>query len=338
MASNVETAVHRDAYRRSVTAKSNIKVLVLLLLSIASCCFLLYYGLDEYSEKTQAYLMTMRQPRLYAIVLASICIGVASIVFQSIIRNAIVTPSILGMGSLYSLVQTSIFFVVGADSFLVYNRNLGFLLNLAVMSVVSLAIYGYLFKKTNYNILYVLLMGTVMSNFFGGITTAMTRVMDPNTYDSLLDNLVASFGRVNGDLLKISTVIILVTLIFFSRELRLLDLITLGKNQAINLGADYDKVVGRLLLCVILLVSVSTALVGPITFLGIIVSNLSRQVFQTYRHIYLLLGSVLFGFIVLAGGQGIIEHVLPFDTYISVIINIVGGSYFLFLIIKNKGA
>lgn len=326
-----------DAYRRKVSRNSNIKVVILLLLSIASCLFLFYYGFGEYSEKTQAYLITLRKPRFIAIVLSAVCIGVASIVFQSIIRNEIVTPSILGMGSLYSLVQTTLFFVVGADSVFIYNRNLGFLLNLAVMSVVSLTLYSYLFKKTNYNLLYVLLIGTVMSNFFGGITTAMTRIMDPNTYDTLLDNLVASFGRVNGDILLLSTGVIVGTLLFFHRDFRLLDVITLGKDQAINLGVAYDKVIGRLLLCVILLVSVSTALVGPMTFLGIIVSNLSRQVFITYRHSYLLTGSVLFGIVVLTGGQAIVEHILPFTTYISVVINILGGGYFLFLITKNKG-
>lgn len=329
--------VSYDAYRRKITRQCNLKVIVLVLLSIASCLFLFYYGLNEYSEKTQVFLLGMRRPRFYAIVLSAVCIGVASIVFQSIIRNAIVTPGILGMGSLYSLVQTVLFFVVGADSVFVYNRNIGFLLNLAVMSVVSLTIYSYLFKKTNYNLLYVLLIGTVMSNFFGGITTTMTRVMDPNTYDALLDNLVASFGRVNADILNMSTVVIIVTILFFYRDFRLLDVITLGKDQSINLGVDYDKVIGRLLLSVILLISVSTALVGPLTFLGIIISNLSRQVFMTYRHSYLLTGSVLFGVIVLTGGQAIIEHVLPFTTYVSVVINILGGTYFLFLITKNKG-
>lgn len=326
-----------EVYRRKILRQCNIKVVILILLAIISCVFLFYYGLNEYSEKTQVYLLGLRRPRFYAIFLSAVCIGVASIVFQSIIRNEIVTPEILGMGSLYSLVQTVLFFVVGGDSIFVYNRNYGFLLNLLVMSVVSLGIYSYLFKKTNYNLLYVLLIGTVMSNFFGGITTTMTRVMDPNTYDSLLDNLVASFGRVNSDILAMSTGIIIATIVIFYRDYRLMDVITLGKDQAINLGVDYNKVIGRLLLSVILLISVSTALVGPLTFLGIIVSNLSRQVFKTYRHCYLLTGSVLFGIVVLTGGQAIVEHILPFTTYISVVINILGGGYFLYLIMKNKG-
>lgn len=177
-----------------------------------------------------------------------------------------------------------------------------------------------------------------LSSFFGSLTTGMTRVMDPNTYDTLLDNLVASFGRVNSDILWISLFLVIGVFIVFYKDLRLLDIITLGKNQSINLGIDYDKSISRILLAVVILIAIATALVGPISFLGLIIANISRQLFNTYRHSYLMAGSALFGVIILAGGQGAIENILPFTTYISVIISIVGGGYFLFLIMKNKGA
>ena len=83
------------------------------------------------------------------------------------------------------------------------------------------------------------------------------------------------------------------------RELALLDVLTLGKNQAVNLGVDYDKCVRRLLLGVTLYIAVATAMVGPISFLGLIIANLSRQLLRTYRHGQLILGSALFGMIVL---------------------------------------
>ncbi len=318
--------------------KHLIVVLFMTALAVIACGFFLYWDLGSLSEKGRAYALNLRIPRLYAMVMAGFCIGIASIAFQSVIRNTIVTPCLLGMNSLYSLTQTAIFFFLGAESIFVYNKNLSFLTNLVIMSVMALVIYGYLFRKTNYNVLYVLLAGTVLSSFFGSLTTGMTRVMDPNTYDTLLDNLVASFGRVNGDILLIAFVVIVAVMVLFYRDFRLLDVITLGKDHAINLGVDYDKVITRILLAVVWLIAVATALVGPISFLGLIIANISRQLFNTYRHSYLLAGSALFGVIILAGGQGLIEHVLPFTTYISVIISIFGGGYFLFLILKNKGA
>lgn len=318
--------------------KHNTTLIVMILLAVVSILFFLYGGLGGMSQKAVNYTLSLRAPRIIAMIIAGTSIGIASIAFQSVIRNTVVTPCLLGMNSLYSLIQTGLFFFLGANSIFVYNRNLSFILNLVVMSIVALMIYGYLFKRTKYNVLYVLLAGTVLSSFFGSLTTGMTRVMDPNTYDTLLDNLVASFGRVNADILWISVIVLVMLFIVFWKDIELLNVITLGKDQAINLGINYDKTISRILLAVVILIAVATALVGPISFLGLIIANISRQLFKTYKHGYLLAGSALFGVIILAGGQAFIENVLPFTTYISVIINIVGGGYFLYLIVKNKGA
>lgn len=325
------------ALAKKKNLRLNLILALIIILSGIACYLFVFSGISELSEKGQAYILKLRKPRVYAMVLAGYSVGIASIAFQSIVKNYIVTPSLLGMESLYSLMQTIIFFSLGTNNIFVYNKNLGFIFNLVVMSITALAIYGHLFKITNYNILYVMLIGTVLSNFFGSFQTYMIRVMDPNTYDNLLDNLVASFGRVNSDILLISLVVIVGIMVIFYKYFRLLDVITLGKEQAINLGVDYDKVVGRLLLAIVLLISVATALVGPITFLGLIITNLSRQFFKTYRHIYLINGAAFLGIFILAGGQTLIEQVLPFETYISVVVNIIGGAYFLFLVMKNKG-
>lgn len=334
----VSTKIDNYALSKKKNIKLNFTLILLIVLAFIAAYAFMYMGLSDFSEKGQAYLLKSRKPRLYAMILSGYCVGMASIAFQSIIKNYIVTPSLLGMESLYSLIQTTIFFVLGANNIFVYNKNLGFVFNLVLMSVIALAMYGHLFRLTNYNILYVMLIGTVLSNFFGSFQTYMIRVMDPNTYDSLLDNLVASFGRVNSEILTIATIIVALVIVIFFRYFKLLDVITLGKEQAINLGVDYNKVVGKLLLAIVLLISVSTALVGPITFLGLIVTNLSRQFFKTYRHVYLINGAGFLSIFILAAGQAVIENVLPFTTYISVVVNIIGGTYFLFLIIKNKGA
>ena len=76
----------------------------------------------------------------------------------------------------------------------------------------------------------------------------------------------------------------------------------MGKEQAINLGVDYDRCVRRLLLGVTLAIAVATAMVGPISFMGLIIANLSRQLLKTYRHTQLIAGSVLFGMVILVGG------------------------------------
>ena len=236
------------------------------------------------------------------------------------INNTIVTPCLLGMNSLYTLIHTAVVFTAGSGSILAVNANAAFAVDLVLMGVAAMVIYGYLFQKTRHNVLYVLLIGTVLTSFFGSIQSTLTRVMDPNEYDALLTTLVASFSNVNGEIIAFSLVVLAVIILVLRRDLAQLDVLTLGKDQAINLGVDYDRSVRRLLLGVTLSIAVATAMVGPISFMGLIIANLSRQLLRTYRHSQLVLGSALFGMLILVAGQLVVEHVFTYAIPISVFI------------------
>ena len=288
------------------------------------------------NEKLFRYAMRIRAPKLAVMLIVSIAIGGASVVFQSIINNTIVTPCLLGMNSLYTLIHTAVVFFAGSGSFLAVNANVSFAVDLVLMGFAATLIYGWLFQKTNHNVLYVLLIGTVLTSFFSSIQSTLTRVMDPNEYDSLLTTLVASFSNVNSEIILLSLLLLGAVVFFLRKELALLDVLTLGKDQAINLGVDYDRCVRRLLLGVTLCIAIATAMVGPISFLGLIIANLSRQLLKTYRHSQLFLSSTLFGMAVLIGGQLIVEHVFSYVIPISVFITVGGGLYFLYLLLTNR--
>lgn len=253
----------------NVHLKSNVKLkhsTILTILAVIAFLFCVLYMTVEVDRSKQMfidYAMYIRKPKLWSMVIAAFCIGTASVAFQSVIRNTLVTPCLLGMNSLYSLINTAIYFFVGSGSVWVMNKYASFGLNLVIMGVVGTAIYGFLFRKTKSNVLYVILAGTVLSNFFGSIQTTLTRIMDPNAYDTLLTKLIAGFSNVNTDILLLATVVCAVIVVVFWRYIRLLDVMTLGKDQAINLGVDYDKSVARILLAVVLLIATATAVVGP---------------------------------------------------------------------------
>ena len=99
-----------------------------------------------------------------------------------------------------------------------------------------------------------------MSTFFSSMQSSLTRIMDPNEYDSLLASLVASFSNINSDIIVLSLVMIALVILILRKELVLLDVITLGKEQAINLGVDYDRTIRRLLLGVHLFIAIATAM------------------------------------------------------------------------------
>ena len=288
------------------------------------------------NERLLRFAMKLRTPKLFAMLIAAIAIGGASIVFQSIINNTIVTPCLLGMNSLYTLMHTAVYFFLGSGSFLATNANAAFALDLLLMSSAATLIYGYLFKATHYNVLYVLLIGTVLTSFFGSIQSTLIRVMDPNEYDTLLTTLVASFDNMNNELLLFAGILLVLLVFALRKELKLLDVIILGKEQAINLGVDYNRTIGRLLVGVTVCIAIATALVGPISFLGLIIANLGRQMMRTYRHSQLIAASTMMGMLVLVAGQCLGEHVFAYVIPVSVFITVGGGVYFLMLLLTKK--
>lgn len=312
------------------------KLIILSILVILAIILYMTIDVKFHNPKLFRYSMKIRAPKVITMIIVATCIGGASMVFQSIINNTIVTPCLLGMNSLYSLIHTFVVFVFGSTSLFARNTRLAFGLDLVLMGVIATMIYGSLFKKTKYNILYVMLIGTVLSSFFGSIQSTMIRVMDPNEYDALLSSLVASFSNMNTDIILISILLIAAVVIFLRKELALLDVITLGKNQAINLGVDYNRTIRKLLLGVVLLIAIATALVGPISFLGLIIANLARQMLKTYRHSHLIMGAALIGVIALIGGQIIVEHVVIYAVPLGVFITVSGGIYFLYLLLKQR--
>ena len=323
--------MNTSAYRKNIRKL----MFMLLLVALAGAAYMLV-GVNFENQKLFAYAMKIRTPKLITMLITAFAIGGASIVFQSIINNTIVTPCLLGMNSLYTLIHTAIVFFVGSGSLLARNANAAFAADLLLMGVVATVVYSYLFKKTRHNVLYVLLIGTVLSSFFSSIQTTLTRVMDPSEYDSLLSTLVASFSNINSEIILFSVVVLAVVIFVLRKDLALLNVITLGKDQAVNLGVDYDRTIRRLLLGVTLCIAVATAMVGPISFLGLIIANLSRQLLKTFRHGQLILGSALFGMIVLVGGQLIVEQVFTYAIPVSVFITVGGGIYFLYLLLTNR--
>lgn len=319
------------AYYRNIQ-----KLVMMALLAAAAAAAYMLVEVNFDNERLFFYALKLRTPKLIVMIITAFAIGGASLVFQSVINNTIVTPCLLGMNSLYTLIHTAVVFFAGSTSVLANNANASFAVDLVIMGITATVIYGWLFKKTNYNVLYVLLIGTVLTSFFTSIQSTLTRVMDPNEYDNLLSTLVASFSNVNSEIIVFSVVVLGVLIFVLRKDLALLDVITLGRQQAVNLGVDYDRTIRRLLLGVTICIAVATAMVGPISFLGLIIANLSRQLLHTFRHGQLILGSALFGMIVLVAGQLIVEHVFTYSIPVSVFITVGGGIYFLYLLLTRR--
>ena len=221
--------------------RSNLtKIIILSVLALAAATAYMLTDVNFANEKLFLYAMKIRTPKLIVMIITAFAIGGASIVFQSVINNRIVTPCLLGMNSLYTLIHTAVVFFAGSSSILAANANLSFAADLIIMGVTATLIYSYFFKKTKHNVLYVLLIGTVLTSLFSSIQTTLTRVMDPNEYDNLLNTLVASFSNINTEIIIFSVIVLGVVIAFLGKDLSVLNVLTLGKNQAINLGVNAE--------------------------------------------------------------------------------------------------
>ncbi len=310
------------------------KVLYILLLLVIVCSVLfLVYGLNPNSYQ---YALSRRIPKLIAIAMTGSGVAVSSVVFQTVTNNRILTPSVLGLDSLYNLFQTLIVFSLGSLNVALMGSNLNFLIAGGLMIVFSLFLFKMMFRRENTNLFFLLMIGMIFGTLFSSLSSFMQMVMDPNEFLIVQNKMFASFNNVKSSLLGISMITMGLTLFWVLKDVKKLDVLALGKEQAINLGIDYDRMVRKLLIAVAILVSVSTALVGPVTFLGILVTNLAYQMINDYRHILIIPTSILLSLLALIGGQFLVERVFQFNTTIGVIINFIGGLYFIYILLKEE--
>lgn len=309
------------------------KLIILSTISLIAIALFLFYGMNVHNYE---FLLKHRIPNLMALILVAITIGYSTLVFQTVTHNRILTPSIMGLDTLYVFMQTFLIFIFGSTSVLIVNQKINYFLAASLMIGASFILYTFVLKKARNNILFLLLIGSVLSTFFRSFSSFMQMIIDPNEFNILQNTLFASFNKVNTDLLVISIIIVLFVVPFIIDDFAKLDICNLGRDQAINLGIDYDRMLKKMLIVVAILISVSTALVGPVTFLGIIVVNLAREMFKTYKHTTLFWGTALISIIFLVLGQFIVDKMLNFSTPLSVIINFIGGLYFIILLLKES--
>ncbi|MNO56608.1 Iron(3+)-hydroxamate import system permease protein FhuB [compost metagenome] len=282
------------------------------------------------------YILPRRGKKLFAILLTGTAIAFSTVVFQTITNNRILTPSLIGLDSLYMLIQTAIVFLIGGTSLTMMSKNLRFVMAVGLMVLFAILLYRMLFRREGRNIYHLLLIGLIFGTLFSSLSSFLQKLIDPNEFLVIQDKMFASFNNVNSDILLLATVGVLLSVLYFGKYAKYLDVLSLGRDHAVNLGVSYEFVVKRMLVVVAVLISISTALVGPITFLGLLVANVAYQFLNTYRHKTLILGASLISFIALTAGQLIVERVFTFSTSLSVIINFIGGVYFIYLLLKEN--
>lgn len=313
--------------------RDNTKLLLLVLLSLIFAGLFIGIGLnlDNYQ-----YFLSRRVPKVLAIVLAGIAIAQSSLAFQTITHNRILTPSIMGFDSLYMFVQVMVVVLFGGLSSYALNPYVNFSLSVAVMLAFSSLLFAFYFRRQQSNLMALLLLGVILGQLFSNISSFFIMLMDPNDFSSVQANMFASFNNVKVELVYWVTPLLLLVCFGLFQMHRLLDVFWLDNDNAVSLGVDVRLVTRNVLMFSAILIAISTALVGPVMFFGLLVTNLTREWFRSYQHQTLLIGCSAISVCALLSGQWVVEKVFQFETTLSVVINFIGGIYFLSLLLRNK--
>lgn len=324
-----------DAVAATGEARAMRPALALALLAcaaVAACAAFMTVG----ARGDWSFILPFRAAKLAGLVLVGVAIAVATILFQTLTQNRILSPAIMGFDSLYVAIQTALVFVLGSRGLSAMDPQLRFLFEAGVMIAAAMVLFRWLLGRHSRSLHLMVLAGVVFGVLFRSLSSMLQRILDPNEFSVLQDLFFASFNSVDTTLLGVSALAIAVVCAMTWRMADALDVMALGRETAIGLGLDHRRMVDALLFMIAVLVSVSTALVGPVTFFGLLVANLAYALAGTARHRFTLPAASLIAVIALVAGQTLLERAFGMNTALSIIIEFVGGIVFIALLLRGN--
>lgn len=304
--------------------------------AVAVTVLLLSWGnqFEPFSEKWWR-ISRMRITTLVVIAVVTFCQGIATVTFQTVTNNRIITPSIMGFESLYVLIQTAIVFFFGTSGIAEISPFWRFLLQSAMMVLFAVLLYSWLLSGRFGNLHVMLLVGIIIGAGMGSLATFMQQMLDPNEFDVLRARLFGSVGNATTDFLWFVIPVVVAAGGAIWLLGRRLDVISLGSQISVNLGLRHRRQVMLMLTLVSVLMAMTTSLVGPMTFLGFLVATLAYSITSTYDHRLILPVAWLLGYVILTAAYFLLRHVFPLVDAVTIVVELVGGLLFLFVILRK---
>jgi len=283
-------------------------------------------------------IMNILQRRGYqvaAMMIAAVLIATTTLAFQTLTNNRILTPGLMGFDAIFVLSQTFIVFALHEQSALYQNPYLNFLFAASLMILITLIVYRLVLRKNKNHIVFLLLFGIIISTLSRNLASFLQTVMDPNQFYSVIIRTEVTITNMNTNIILLALPTLIVIIGLFVREFKYLDVMALGETHAVGLGINYQKKMNTYLIYIAIAMSIATALIGPITFLGLLAVNAAREMLKTFKHLPLMIASSLIAIVAIVLGQTIIIE-LGYQTTVTVLISFVGGLYMIYLIIREN--
>lgn len=312
-----------------------------LLIGLISLGIIFSYGLLVYNNPVSIdspSFMPVVKRRIVALVsmlIAAVCQSLSTVAFQSSTNNKIITPSLLGFEALYSTIHTTTMFFGGISVFVNTNGIGSFLFQVIIMVLMCLILYGWLLSGKYGNLQLMLLIGVIIGTGLKSISSFMRRLLAPSEFDVLQARLFGSVNNADVEYFPIAIPIVIITGILLLAYSKKLNVLSLGKDTSTSLGVNHKLGVIYALILVSILMSISTALVGPLTFYGFLIATMTYQVAPTYDHRYLFPMALAIGFLVITGSYFFMYHIFNAQGVVSIIIEMFGGIVFLIVMLRK---
>ncbi|RJL08211.1 iron chelate uptake ABC transporter family permease subunit [Paracoccus siganidrum] len=284
----------------------------------------------------RGFILELRAVKLGGLVTVAASVSVATVLFQTVSANRVLTPSIMGFDALYVLLQTLLVAGLGVAGFAALPTGTKFAAEVALMTLLACLLFGLLLGRGARDIPRTILTGVILGVMFRAMSEFVARILDPNEFAVVQGASFASFSRVDAALLPFAAALTLAGIAVALALAARLDVLALGRDPAVSLGLRFDGMVIGVLALVAVLVSVSTALVGPVTFFGLIVAGMAHGVMRSARHAALLPAAALIAANILVGGQLLFERAMGQAATLSVVVEFAGGLFFLYLLLKGR--
>lgn len=326
-----------DFFRSDKEKRTYYTVLIscILLAIIFFIGLLVYKNPVPITSKSFWPIVRRRTNSIVAMIIAATCQSIATVAFQSISNNKIVTPSLLGFEALYSVINTGVMYFYGLEAFLAFTGIKSFVLQIVLMISLSLILYAWLLFSKKSDIQLMLLIGVVLGTGLRSLSSFMRRVLAPSEFDVLQARLFASVNNADEKYFPIAIFLVVVAVSLILLNSRKLNVLSLGKDIATNLGLNYKLESAFVLVMVAILMAVSTALVGPLSFFGFLVASFSYEFTKSYDYRFIFPMALAVSYLLISLSYFVMNHVFHAQGVVSILIELVGGLVFLFMIFKR---
>ena len=275
-----------------------------------------------------------RQNAIIAMLIAATCQALATLLFQTVTNNRVITPSLLGFEAIYSTINTATMYFLGINAFIAISGMSYYLSQIGIMVLVSLILFSTLLKKDRH-VDFLLLVGIIMGQGLRSISAFMRRLLSPSEFDVLQAKLFASVNNSDSSYFLISIILVAIVGGIIFAESSKLNVISLGSGVSNNLGLNYKRSIIYALIGVSILMSVSTALIGPMNFFGFLTVSLTYEFAKTYDHKYLFMMALILAYFIMTLAYFVMNHIFNANGVVSILIELVGGLYFLYMVFRK---